>query len=508
MNIKLKKFTISAVSSAKTLVVPVFQSANLHASKPLKCLSESSEKLFQILDAKFEKQLSSELKKGEFKAKASEKLSIQVAGKKSVTEVILYGLGAEDDFSDFTILHSAGAVAKKEGLTQVCLKALSDKHIEAACEAVVCGATLSTYEYTELKTKKKDKKEAERSLEILLKSAPNAKAKKGHKLGTVMSRAQNSARDLVNMPANFATPSKLLKTAKRIANSSPRIRAKVLNRAALKKISAGGILGVSQGSSEEAYLIHLTFTPTRKAKKTVCLVGKGITFDSGGLSIKSGSGMMGMKCDMAGAGAVLGVMEAIAKLPSSMQPKHKIHALVPTCENMINGKSIKPGDVIKTVDGSSVEVLNTDAEGRLILADALAYSKSLKADETIDMATLTGACMVALGDNYAGLFSEDEKLTEQLQKSSKKTGEKLWPLPLAKEYRKFLDSEVADIRNIGNPGPGATTAALFLQHFVPKKTAWAHIDIAGPAFPSRSWGLYKKGATGFPVRTIVDYLRN
>ena len=262
-------------------------------------------------------------------------------------------------------------------------------------------------------TNKKDSKKTS-SLEILLKSDPNAKAKAGHKRGMVLSAAQNLTRDLVNAPANIVTPSKMASEAKKIAKNSSRIKIKVLNRAALKKLGAGGILGVSKGSSEEALLIHMTYTPSKKAKETICLVGKGITFDSGGLSIKSSRGMMDMKCDMGGAGAVLGVMDAISKLPSSMQPKHKIHALVPTCENMINGKSMRPGDIIETLDGSTVEVLNTDAEGRLILADALGYSKKLKADTTIDMATLTGACIAALGDCYGGLFSDEDSLVEEL----------------------------------------------------------------------------------------------
>ena len=505
MNIKLKKLTSSSLNSG-TIIVPLLQSEKLHPSNALKCLSSSSEKLVEFLDKKFDKQISKRLKSDSFKADAGETLCFSLSHKKEAVNIKLYGLGQEIDNNFLETSRKISQCIPKNEDARILLKGIPKTIQIIAIEEIVTGIKIWAYSFDSLKTTDKNSKKKKPSVEILLNSEPNSKDKSAHKLGIVKSNAQNLTRDLVNSPANYMTPEKMVAQAKKIASSTSRTRIKILSRAQLKSLGAGGILGVSQGSNAGAYLIHLTYTPTTKPKKTICLVGKGITFDSGGLSIKSGKGMMDMKIDMAGAGAVLGAMDAIAKLPKSEQPKHKIHALVPTCENMINGNSLKPGDVIKTIDGTTVEVLNTDAEGRLILADALAYSKRLKADATIDLATLTGACVAALGDTYGGLFTRDEKLEVQLKNAAKKSGENFWALPLADEYREFLKSEVSDIKNIGSAGPGATTAALFLEHFVPKKTSWAHIDLAGPAYITRTRGYYSKGATGFAVRSLVEWL--
>ncbi|MCL4150188.1 UNVERIFIED_CONTAM: hypothetical protein GTU68_052918, partial [Idotea baltica] len=268
-------------------------------------------------------------------------------------------------------------------------------------------------------------------------------------------------------------PKDLLKVAKAIQKKGgEQFKLKSFSASGLKKLGAGAILGVSRGSSSEPYLIHLHYSPGKKSKSTkrICFVGKGVTFDSGGLSMKSPAGMLDMKCDMAGAASVLGVMHSLSKLPVNKRPAIEVHALIPSVENMVGPDSIKLGDVVETIGGTTVEITNTDAEGRLILADALNYSSSIKADVTVDLATLTGACIAALGESYAGLFTEDERLAQECCSASDASVEKLWQLPIAEsEYLKSLDSSVADIKNsAAKTPPGASIAAIFLKQFVPK----------------------------------------
>ena len=269
-------------------------------------------------------------------------------------------------------------------------------------------------------------------------------------------------------------------------------------------MGANSLLAVSYGSDQPPYLIRMTLKPKKKSSKVIALVGKGITFDSGGLSIKPASGMEDMKIDMAGAAAVLGAMQALSEL----NPKVEVRAYIPTTENMTGGSATRPGEVAKAMSGKTIEILNTDAEGRLILADALCLAEKDGCDVIVDLATLTGACMVALGNDYAGLFSDDDKLVAALEVAATEAGERLWRLPLAKEYKKLIESSVADIKNTGGRYGGAITAALFLQEFITnKKTRWAHLDIAGPAATESEQGYIKRGGVGFGVRTLVNLVR-
>lgn len=313
------------------------------------------------------------------------------------------------------------------------------------------------------------------------------------------------ARDLINTPAQDCNPKYLVNCAKEIAKKN-KLKIEVFDRVRLKKMGAGGLIGVSQGSATGAYLIKMTYRP-RASKKppAIAIVGKGITFDSGGLSIKPGEGLMTMKCDMSGAAAVLGCMSVISKL----KPAVEVRAYIPTCENMIGPSAMRPGDVIRALNGTTVEVLNTDAEGRLVLMDALSMCVKDGADEIIDLATLTGACVVALGTSYAGILSSSNALTKSLKEIGEKAGERLWELPLAPEYREHLNSSVADLRNIGRGGRGGgtITAALFLEKFV-ANTPWAHLDIAGVAFADAANGHIAAGGTGFGVRILGNYLAN
>jgi leucyl aminopeptidase len=313
-------------------------------------------------------------------------------------------------------------------------------------------------------------------------------------------------RDLVNEPGLHATPKRLVKEAQKIAKANSNISIKVFDEPALKKMKANALLAVARGSDEPAFLIHLTYKPKSTAKKRIALAGKGLTFDSGGLSIKPQEGMKTMKTDMAGAATVLGIFSLLAENNIS----HEIHGIIPTTENLISGKAIKPGDIVTALNGKTIEIINTDAEGRLILADAFSYlaKDEGKWDALIDFATLTGACVVALGEQVAGLFGNNSKLNEKILKASKNEGEQIWNMPLVDDYQDLLKSQIADLANVTkSKWGGAITGALFLKEFIPKDIPWVHLDIAGPSWEERGEIPYiPKGGTGFGVRSIIRFL--
>ena len=322
--------------------------------------------------------------------------------------------------------------------------------------------------------------------------------------GRAVAVASNGARDLINEPANTLTPIVLADRAKKMAKAND-IDIRVLNVRDMEKQGMGLLLGVGRGSENEPRLIHLTYEPEKVVAKTpvITLVGKGLTYDSGGLSIKPTDSMVTMKCDMGGAAAVLGAMEAVAAL----KPNCVVHGIIGAAENMVDGRSIRPGDVIRSKKGLTVEIMNTDAEGRLVLADAIAYALETKPTDLIDLATLTGACMVALGPDRAGAFVSNDEMARDLEQAWTRSGEKFWRLPLDRDLREMLDSDIADIKNLGERWGGAVTAALFLQEFVDDQVArWAHLDIAGPVMASKDKGFVPKGGTGFAVRTLVEYI--
>jgi leucyl aminopeptidase len=300
-------------------------------------------------------------------------------------------------------------------------------------------------------------------------------------------------------------PRDMVAEARKIARRSPRVTAQALDEKAMAKLGMGSLLSVSRGSSEPAYLIHLVYKPTKKSDKKICLVGKGLTFDAGGISLKPSAKMDEMKYDMSGGAAVLGTFQAIA----SLEPGVEVHGLVPTSENLPDGMANKPGDVVTACNGLTIEVLNTDAEGRLILADALAYAaKTIKPDAMIDLATLTGAVVVALGHELSGAMGNDEKLIDQLVAAGEATGESVWPLPILDAHRNDMKGTVGDLRNMSSPstGAGSSTGGAFLSNFV-GDVPWAHLDIAGSA-----WGAtdrdYQGGqvGTGVGVRLLIEYL--
>ncbi len=320
----------------------------------------------------------------------------------------------------------------------------------------------------------------------------------------VACRATLLARELVCEAPSTLTPREMERRARKVARAHG-LTIKVLDEKAAARKGMGCFLGVARGSDEPPRLIHLTYKPARKPKgrvKRVALVGKGITFDSGGLSLKPSTSMETMKCDMAGSAAVLATMSALKPLRCPVE----VHGILMMTENMPSGRAYKPGDILRSMSGKSVEVLNTDAEGRLVLADGLEYARRLKPDRMVDLATLTGACVVALGNQCTGVMGFDDGAVEEILAAARATGEKMWRLPLFKEYRTLLDSKVADIKHVGSRWGGAITAGLFLGDFAGRDIPWVHLDIAGPAFAEEDQPLARVGGTGHPVRTLLRYL--
>jgi leucyl aminopeptidase len=370
-------------------------------------------------------------------------------------------------------------------------------------QSAVEGLTLASYEFKRYKSDK-DKEPCKIKDVIFILQTENEKSKadQGIKKGELYSKATFLARDLVNEPASVATPRRLAEIATDIAKNT-RIKIKIFDEKEIRKMGMGGLSAVSVGSEEPPRFVHLEYS-TPKAKKTIAIIGKGITFDSGGLCIKTQDMMQGMKGDMSGAASVLGIFSVIEELA----PNVNIHGIFPATENMPSGKSYKVGDVLKFLNNKTAEIISTDAEGRLILADALAYASNLKPTMLIDIATLTGAIVVALGSDMSGLFSNNQTLVEKLLSASKFTGEKLWHMPIETEYRELLKSDIADMKNSGGRNGGAILGALFLKEFVDAEIPWAHIDIAGPCIIEKGKDYRPAGGTGVMVRTILKFIEN
>jgi leucyl aminopeptidase len=322
-------------------------------------------------------------------------------------------------------------------------------------------------------------------------------ASKGIKLGQAIASGVNFARELGNLPGNICTPTYLANQAKNLEQNAAKLKVKVLEEKAMKALGMGSLLSVSAGSDQPAKLIVLEYQGGNKKEAPIALVGKGITFDTGGISLKPGAAMDEMKFDMCGAASVLGTFKTLLAL----QLPINVVGIIAASENMPNGNATKPGDIVTSMSGLTIEVLNTDAEGRLVLCDALTYSERFKPKAVIDIATLTGACVIALGGHASGLFSNNEALSQALLTAGQTANDRAWPMPLWDDYQKQLDSNFADIANIGGREAGSITAACFLSRFT-KKFAWAHLDIAGTAWLSGS----AKGATGRPVPLLVQYL--
>jgi leucyl aminopeptidase len=436
-----------------------------------------------------------------FEGKADETLVVPVAGL-GAKSAVLVGLGDPQKVTLEGLRRAAAALVRRASKVKVVATTLldaapADTGREAAARAIAEGAALGAYRFLRYK----EKPEAPVVEQLLVLGKRDRAVQAALEQGAAVARAVAWARDLVNEPAGTLTPSALAEEAARAAERGG-LSIEVLDEVAIANEGLGGLLGVSLGSDQPPRLIKLTYEPDGRSRGTVALVGKGITFDSGGLSLKNAEGMETMKTDMSGAAAVVGAMSVLRE--AGVQAK--VIAFVPATENMPGGRAIKPGDVLKIRNGKTVEVLNTDAEGRLILADGLSLAAEEQPDAVIDLATLTGACIVALGLKVAGLMGNNDTWVDQVRRAADRAGESVWPLPLPQEYRKDIDSEIADLKNIGGGRwAGALTAGLFLSEFT-GDIPWAHLDIAGPARAQSDDGYVQKGGTGFGVRTLVEVL--
>jgi len=396
--------------------------------------------------------------------------------------------------------------ARRHALHQVVIDLREVDNAAAKGRAACEGAELANYKFTDYlpKLKKEQAAKAVRELILVVTKEDERAVKAAVKEAQDVLAGVELARNLVNQPGSHMSPKHLVGTARDLLKNNEGVSVKVLDKKAAAKAGMNAFLAVAKGSSEEPYVIHLVYTPKQKAQKRVALVGKGVTFDSGGLSLKPAEGMEYMKCDMAGAASVLGLFSVIARL----KLKVEVHGIIAACENMPSGTAYRPGDVLTAKNGKTIEVLNTDAEGRITLADSLGYALEQKPGAIIDLATLTGACVVGLGETVAGLWSSNDDLAEKIGVAGKTTGEQLARMPLPYELKATIASKVADVRNIATGRwAGAITAALFLREFV-DETPWAHLDIAGPAWAERPLVPYNEmGGTGFGVRVLAEFLK-
>jgi len=431
-----------------------------------------------------------------FKGKEGEVLSLPLPGMR-IPLLYLVGLGKKEKVGPDT-LRKASAVAvrtlKKDRVEESLL--ITHKQESQTLQALTEGVILGSYSFDKYK---KEKEEEPFEVKRILIYGTEAEAVER---GRILAEAQNYARSLVNEPGNVINPETLAQEAKKLAKEMG-LECKVYDEKQIQKMGMNALWSVGKGSSTPPRFIHLTYKPKGKAKDRIAIVGKGLTFDSGGLNIKPGDYMRTMKMDKSGACGVLGIMRAIAQL----KPQVEVHGIIGAAENMPSGTAYRPDDIIRAKNGKYIEIDNTDAEGRVTLADALSYASDLKPSVIIDMATLTGACMVALGEFTAGLFSNSERLASRLEEISKVTGERLWRLPLDDErLRKKIKKGPADVVNTGGRYGGAITAAMFLEEFVEDGIEWAHLDIAGPAWSREDYGYYTQGGTGFGVRTLTEYI--
>jgi leucyl aminopeptidase len=443
------------------------------------------------------------IKKGEISGKLGEVNLIHTQGKLPATQVLVVGLGKSEDFDFERVRIAAGAamaeakrIKAKSVATIVHGAGIGGLKLPEVAQALVEGSLLGAYHYKGYATKKDDADF--QSAELIVVEAAREKIKlieQGVKVGEIVSQSVNNARDLVNGPANYITPTYIAEAAKKV----PGVVVQVLSLAQAKKMGMEAYYAVAKGTKEPAKFIIMQYG---KGKPEIALVGKGITFDSGGVSLKPSRDMWKMREDMAGAAAVLETMRAIAKL----KVRKNVIGIMPCTENMLDGDAQKPGDVVGSLAGKTIEIISTDAEGRMIVADGITYVKNLGVKKIIDVATLTGACVVALGDVASGIMGNDQELVEGLIAAGKKAGEKIWQLPLFEEYKDYAKSEIADTKNCTDLGKASTSiGGLFLQLFA-EDTPWAHVDIAGTAYLDKGRRYLSAGATGVMVRTLINYL--
>ena len=443
------------------------------------------------LDDAFGGQLKAALEADEFKPKSGNTAAYPSFGNIAATRLLVVGAG---DGSATDLKLAAGAVgraARSTGAASVAFAA-GDADAEQT-QAVVEGFAAGNYKFDKYKTND-DKKGPVADFTIIGSADGDAIAR-----GQAISGGQSLARDLVNEPADAIYPESLAAIALSLASDAMTVD--VWDDAKIEAAGMGGIMGVGRGSDRKPRFIHMKYTPAGTPSKKIALVGKGVTFDSGGYSLKPSAGMLTMRCDMGGSASVIGTMKAIR----DMEPDAEVHGIVGAVENLVSGNAYKLGDILDMYSGKRVEIHNTDAEGRLVLADCLHYASQLGVDTIIDLATLTGAAVVALGDHYVAMYTDDNDLSDALSASASDAGEQVWRMPLPKDYKSQLKAEWGDIKNVGGRAGGSITAALFLSEFV-SVDSWCHLDIAGPAFLDKGHKHFAPGGTGVMVPTLARWI--
>lgn len=454
-------------------------------------------------DQKFGGAITELIEETEFKGSVGSTVVTRVGAVSSIRKLILVGLGKADALSLDSLRRAAAAIARtakseKSKTLGISLPAFNDDSA-LSVQALTEGIVLTLHQDQRFKSEPDQKGAKLESVDLLGFSGQEAAITQA----TAICDGVILARELVAAPANVVTPITMAKTAEEIA-SSYGLSLEVLEQEECEKLGMGAFLGVAQASEIPPKFIHLTYKPEGAPRRKVAIVGKGVTFDSGGLNIKgAGSGIETMKMDMGGAAATFGAAKAIAQL----KPDVEVHFISAVTENMISGRAMHPGDILTASNGKTIEVNNTDAEGRLTLADALVFAEKLGVDAIVDLATLTGACIIALGNDISGLWATDDSLANQIKSAAAAAGEKFWQMPMEDKYFDGLKSPIADMKNTGPRPGGSITAALFLKQFV-KETPWAHLDIAGPVWADKDDGYNSSGATGFPVRTLVNWVLN
>lgn len=444
------------------------------------------------------------IKNGDIKGKLGEVTVIHSLGKIPAKRLVVLGLGKKQELTVDKVRGAIGDACRKlrrTGAKKVVTPVLgadSVLDVSELAQALAEGATLGLYEFRRHITKEPDYPGIDELVIITEDKGKIAELQSGIDAGIIMGQAGCLARDMENEPGNAMTPSDMAAAALKVASETG-IEVTVYDKDWMEEKGMGGLLGVAQGSQQPPKFIVLQYSGG--GDKNVGLVGKGLTFDSGGISIKPSDRMGEMKADMSGGAVVIAAMSAIARL----KPAINVTGIVPATENMPSGTALKPGDVLRSMNGKTVEVANTDAEGRLILADALCYANELKLSPVVDVATLTGACMVALGDVCSGVFTNNQGTADKLLAASEKSGEKMWQMPMYEEYKEQIKSDVADIKNVGGRWGGAITAAHFLGEFI-GDTPWVHIDIAGTMLSEKDKGYMVKGASGVPARTLINWV--
>ncbi len=447
------------------------------------------------------------VKKGDLQGKAGDVVTLADLGAGPVERVVVVGLGSKSGLGRKqyrralnSALVAIGKTAAREAISYLSLETVAEADSYALARIAAEVAGNSAYRIPDHKTTARRAKSKLTRFGVAAASrGDRGSVERGLEHGRGIVAGMSLMRDLANQPANVCTPSYLANAAKVLSREHRKIKTRILNEADCRKLKMGSFLSVTAGTEEPARLIVLEYYGAERSKAPVVLVGKGVTFDTGGISLKPPPGMDEMKFDMSGAASVLGTFKSVAELELPIN----VVGVVPACENMPSGLATKPGDIVKSMSGQTIEVLNTDAEGRLILCDAITYARRFKPDTIIDIATLTGACVIALGNHVSGLFSNDEELSKELAEAGKRADDRAWPMPIGEEWAEGLKSNFADMANVAGREGGAITAACFLAKFT-DGLRWAHLDVAGTAYQSGS----QKSSTGRPVPLLVDYLLN